>query len=68
MTKGIGVYRQGIRDHRAQSAKRVDDAQRGYESLHDKSTTYAHEIAALLALHIRVSEVWRTAPDEVNHD
>jgi hypothetical protein len=63
--KTHGVYRDSVKDHRAQAAKRMHEAQRAYNGLRDKSTTYAREIAELLALHASVAEVWRTAPDDV---
>ncbi len=61
--KTHGVYRESVKDYRAQAESRMNDAQRAYNALRDKSTTYANEIAKLLALHVRVVDVWRTAPD-----
>jgi hypothetical protein len=60
-----GVYRESVKDYRAQAIKRMNEAQRAYNGLRDKTTTYAREIAELLALHTRVAEVWRTAPDDI---
>ena len=59
------VYCESVKDYRAQSVRRMNDAQRAYNGLRDKSTTYAREIAELLALHARVTEVWLTAPDDI---
>ena len=64
--KTHGVYRENVKDYRVQAAKRLNETQRAYNSLRDKTTTYAREIAELLALHARVAEVWRTAPDNIS--
>lgn len=64
--KTHGVYRESVKDYRAQAVKRLNEAQRAFNGLRDKSTTYAREIAELLALHARVVEVWRTAPDDIS--
>jgi hypothetical protein len=60
-----GFYRASVNDFRAESTKRLNEAQRAYNRLRDKSTRYAREIAELLALNARVEEVWRTAPDDI---
>jgi len=64
--KTHGVYRESVKDHRTQATKRMNEAQRAFNGLRDKSTTYAREIAELLALHARIAEVWRTAPDDIS--
>ena len=54
-----------MKDYRAQATNRMNEAQRAYNGLRDKTTTYAREIAELLALHARVAAVWQSAPDDI---
>ena len=60
-----GVYRESVKDYRAQATKRMNEAQRAYNRLRDKTTTYAREIAELLALHARVAAVWQSVHDDI---
>jgi hypothetical protein len=59
------VYRESVKQYRAESDKRVKQCQRHYRMLGNKSTTYARAIAELLAIHGRVAELWRNVPDEL---
>ena len=56
-----GFYRASVEDHGYKARMALNEAQNTYESLRDKTTTYAIEIRALAKLHAQVAQVWNQA-------
>jgi len=63
--KTHGVYRTSVKHNRQKSARAAFDCRLAFNSLNDKTTTYARELAELLALLGRVDAVWQGAPDDI---
>lgn len=61
----MGIYRESVKQHRAKAEKNLSECRRAYNSLRDKSTQYALELAELLAIHGHVLAVWMDAKDDV---
>jgi hypothetical protein len=57
----IGVYKASVEDHWYKARMALNEAQKTYEGLRDKTTPYAVEIQALAKLHAQVAQVWDQA-------
>jgi hypothetical protein len=62
------VYSESVKDYRKKSMARMNETHTAYSRLQKKDTVYAKSLAELLALHAKVYEVWRTAPDHLKDD